>query len=283
MSTQLAQFEIDYANLVERIMDKGEYRETRNGSTFSLFAQSLTIDMSDLDRFPLLLGRKMFYTGVLGEFAAMIRGPVQLKDFEVFGCNYWKQWAKPDGSINVDYGNTWINFNGVDQVAEVLDKLKNNPTDRRLLVTGWKPDNLEFLDLPCCHYSYQWYVRKGEYLDMIWNQRSADTMIGIPSDIVLAAVWNIAMAIEAGLKPGKITMHFGDTHIYEEHLAPALVYVQRVKDMREHGTGLHDKRYPKYSFDHCPNIMHPVFQFMPEMLDISEYVPMSALKFLLKE
>lgn len=217
----MQQFEKDYAALVDSILYAGEERMTRNGITKSMFARTLVINMLD-GAFPLIQGRQMFYKGVLGEFAAMMRQPKHLRDFERWGCNYWKLWAKEDGSIDVDYGNAWF---ADGQMERLIDKLKNDPYDRRMLINGWRAERLGDLDLPCCHYSYQFYVSHGKYLDMVWNQRSVDMMIGLPADIILAATWMIVLANEVGLEPGVITMQLGDCHIYEEHFEQAKEYL----------------------------------------------------------
>jgi len=256
--------EKDYKTLVQHVLDNGVDKLGRNGITRSVFGQALSFDLQE--GFPLLTSRKMFYKGVMGEFAAMVRGPKTLKDFEEFGCNYWKQWAKDDGSINVDYGNAWLDFHGVNQIKNVIDTLILNPNDRRMLIIGWNPTNLANLDLPCCHYSYQWYVNDGK-LEMLWNQRSADLMIGVPADIILAATWNIAMAAEAGLVPGKVTMVFGDTHIYEEHFENTTEYLRRPI-----------KALPTYSY----NDKMTVTGFIPADISIRDYKHADAIKFELK-
>lgn len=269
----IATFEADYAATVDIILSIGEEREGRNGVTKSSFGRSLYVN-NVADNFPLLLGRKMFYKGVLGELAAFFRGPSNVADFEEFGCNYWKTWAKPDGSINVDYGNAWRDFDGIDQLLELRETLLTNPTDRRMIVSGWRPNKLKELDLPCCHYNYQFYVRQGKYLDMIWTQRSVDMMIGLPSDIILAAAWLIALAHDVGLIPGDIKMDLGDCHIYEEHFDQAKVYLNRVDELRRQVTAL-----PTYSYKN-----DGVFtEFTPEMLSIHGYEPQPAIRFELKE
>lgn len=261
-------FEKDYEALIEKILHTGEKKYGRNGNTYSVFGETLTIDL--VHGFPLLSGRKIFYKGVFGELAAMLRGPKTIKDFEKYGCNYWKQWAQENGDISIDYGNKWLDFNGYNQLASVIDKLQNNPNDRRMLVTGWDPSNLENLDLPCCHYAYQWYVRDESHLDMLWHQRSCDTMIGLPSDIVFAAAWNIMLANEVGLIPGKITMTLGDTHIYEEHTMVAYEYLDRPKH----------RRLPTWQLLSMEGDSH--LEFTPEMLVIKDYTPNDILKFKLK-
>ncbi len=218
-------FERQYAELLEMILLQGDSRMTRNGNTLSMFALTLKVPVGP-KFFPILEGRKMYPKGVLGEFAAMIRKPTCLKDFEKWGCNYWAKWAKPDGSINVDYGNAW--FEG-GQMGHLFHCLEHSPNDRRMIINGWRPANLSYLDLPCCHYSYQFYVVDNK-LHMIWNQRSVDMMIGLPSDIVFAAAWLIALANQFGYEPGFISFNLGDCHIYAEHEAAALAYITRVRD-----------------------------------------------------
>ena len=224
----MQQFEKDYAGMIECILDYGEDRSTRNGMTKGLFGMSLTVDVSN-GIFPLIQGRKMYPKGVLGELAAMLRQPKCLEDFEKWGCNYWKLWADDNGKLDIDYGNAWFDFDGFDQIADLKDKLANSPMDRRMIINAWRPNRLEDLSLPCCHYSYQFHVGEGK-LNMVWTQRSVDMMIGLPSDIVLAAAWLIAIANEFDLKPGTIKMDLGDCHVYEEHQAQAIEYVICVAD-----------------------------------------------------
>lgn len=268
-------FEKTYINLILTILDHGELKEGRNGNTKSVFGETLRIDMSNIPRFPLLRGRKIFYEGIFGELAAMLRGPKCLADFEKFGCNYWKQWANPDGSINIDYGNKWLDFNGVNQLEEVKNKLRSTPNDRRILIDAWDPSTLLNNSLPCCHFLYQWYVRDKTFLDMEWYQRSVDTMVGLPSDIVLAALWNILLANEVGLKPGRIKMDLGDTHIYEEHFEQAREYASY--------TSLADGVYQVYpDYELVAPLGMRIEDFVPSMLQISNYNPQTVMKFEVK-
>jgi len=220
-------FELEYAALIDEVLRTGVKKRARNGETTSLFGMSLTVD-NIAEVFPLIQGRKMFPNGVFGEWAAMIRGPKHIDDFKKFGCNFWEKWCNEGGSIDVDYGNAWLDFDGVNQIEELRNTLMHNPNDRRMIVTGWRPNRLQHLNLPCCHYNYQFHVADGE-LNMIWTQRSVDMMIGLPSDIILAAVWLITLANDVGLKPGRVKMDFGDCHVYAEHYLQAAEYVKRVQ------------------------------------------------------
>lgn len=263
-------FESEYTNLIEDILMYGERVKGRNGYVRKLFSRNLTIDMSDSNKFPLLNTRKIFYAGILGEFAAFVRGPKHISDFERWGCNYWKNWSKADGSIEVDYGNAWL---ADGQLDRLIDTLKSNPHDRRLIISGWRPSMLDQLDLPCCHLMYQWFVREEKYLDMMWYQRSVDTMIGLPSDIVLAAIFNILIANQVGLKPGKLSMILGDTHIYEEHIDGANEFISSANPF-------YDRSYPTYELA-APAGMD-IRMFEPSMIQISGYSPKQVMTFKVK-
>ena len=224
----MRQFEKDYAAIVGDVLDSKNRVKTRNGFTLSQFGKFLKVPVGTV-RFPLIQGRRMYPKGVLGEFAAMIRQPKHILDFQEWGCNYWNAWGDSEGFLNVDYGNSWFNFNGVNQIAELRDKLRNDPTNRRMIVSGWKPNGMDDLSLPCCHMMYQFYVEKGR-LHMLWTQRSVDLMVGLPSDIAFAAVWLIALAREVNLKPGDVYFSLGDCHVYEEHLEAAEQYLANVDE-----------------------------------------------------
>lgn len=258
-------FESEYKAIVAAIWRSPE-RQTRNATTRSDFNVNFTVHSMFDGKFPILTGRQIFWKGVVGELAAFLQGPKTIEDFKKYGCNYWDSWAKSDGTINVDYGNAWRDFNGVDQLQNVVDSIKNDPNGRRHIITGWNPANLAALDLPCCHYAYQWYVR-GDYLDMKWIQRSADLMVGVPSDIVLAAVWNALMAQTCGLQPGRLHFDLGDTHIYTSHEEPMLEYWRAPTHS-----------LPGWTLDKGAT----VFNFTPDMFNLVDYVHSPKIKFKLE-
>ena len=241
-------FERGYTNLVSTILKTGEFRETRNSPTIATFGQVLKVHELRDGVFPILQGRKMYYKGVLGELKTFLEGPADdgkftIEQFENNDCNYWDQWASYD-KLNIDYGRTWLDFEGVDQLAAVIKSIKDDPMGRRHIISGWHPEHVidGDLSLPCCHLLYQWYVTNDGYLDMIWYQRSVDTMVGLPSDIILAAAWNIIMANATGLKPGSLTFMLGDTHIYQSHLPGVVKYLQQANDLG------FAQPYPKWSW-----------------------------------
>lgn len=278
-------YETDYAEIVREILGEGEERVTRNGNTLALFGVTLDVDISW--EFPLLRGRKLFYKPVLGELATMFKGPKNIQDFKENGCNYWDAWGTENGSLNLDYGNAWIDFNGVNQLEELVKGIKKDPTGRRHIVTGWRPDRLKELSLPCCHLLYQFYVREGKYIDMIWYQRSADWMVGVPSDVILAAAWLIVLGNEVNLRPGRVKLVFGDTHIYENHIPNALKYLRQRAAL---GVSWHigstlpsfsDIRNIEYNLVNTESIGVKMRSFEPENLEILNYESqcMPAIKF----
>ena len=218
-------FEEQYIALIRKVLQHGRQRDTRNHRTISIFGESITADVRK--GFPILEGRKLFPRGVFGELAAMLRKPTNVRDFTKWGCNYWDSWADEDGSLVVDYGNAW---HADGQIVELKRLLLEDPNSRRMLINGWRPDRLKELSLPCCHYSYQFYVGNDRTIHMVWTQRSVDVMIGLPSDMIFAAAWLIAIGNEFNLTPATIKMDFGDTHIYVDHLQGVQTYVAQYKE-----------------------------------------------------
>lgn len=295
------QYEKDYDALVQRIMDSGEVREGRNGKTLAVFGERLIIDPADHeeDYFPLLRGRKLFYKGVLGELAAFLRGPKCIEDFKKWDCNYWDTWGGYEGKMNIDYGNAWIDWGSysnspsiphVNQLADLITGLKDDPYGRRHIISGWNPEHTHSgvksyakLDLPCCHLLYQWYVSNDGRLDMVWYQRSCDTMIGLPSDVILAFVWNQLIARETGLTPGRIIMDLGDTHLYEEHWLGIRQYQKQSGQSTNEIVGAEETKAPKIKWLKACDTLPSVVDFEPGHIQVEDYNPQPTIKFLLKE
>lgn len=271
----MLKFELEYAAMIEHVKRYGSKEEGRNGYTLRTVGHQLKVPLYDTV-FPLLCGRRIFFNGVLGELAAMLRGPKHVNDFKEQGCNFWGLWSDDEGNLELDYGNAWRDFNGVDQIAQLKEDLANNRSSRRMVINAWRPDRLDKLSLPCCHYAYQ-FVVINDTLHMVWIQRSADLMIGVPSDIVFGAVWLLAVANEFGLQPGTLTMQFGDVHIYEEHLPVVDKYLDAVYTLRDFG----GSSYPTAHINAPAGADFTKFE--PGWLTISNYNYAQTLKFELKE
>lgn len=264
-------FERQYKDLVNSILKNGEVRKTRNGLTKSLFGRSLTVDLREVEDFiPLLNYRKLFPSGVFGEFAAFMHNAKSVEEFESFGCNYWKLWGDVTGRLELDYSEQLFNFNGVNQLENLVKSLKEDPYSRRHIISLWRPDRFDKISLQCCHYSYQFYVDNNNYLHMIWNQRSVDVMVGLPSDIILAYLWVKLLSNQLGYKPGTIMMSLGDCHIYKEHIAGAEEYLER----------LEPKLIPLAKLNVEPGF--DITKFTKDCIVITQYDPHPAIKFELK-
>lgn len=150
-------------------------------------------------------------------------GPIYGFQWRHFGGEY--QWDK-----NRIERNPTDNFNpqkpGIDQVANAIDKLKNNPNDRRIIVSAWNPVDFYQMALPPCHVMHQLIVRDGK-LNLIWTQRSCDMFLGIPYNIASYALLLLLYAKEAGLKPGILKGELHDAHIYTNHLDQVATQLQR--------------------------------------------------------
>lgn len=262
----------EYKDLVKQVLACGEVKECRNGITTSLIGTQLKFDAANI---PLLNSRKIFYKGVVGEFSAFMNNCTKLQDFKDRGCNYWDAWADNKGTLRLDYvtqlHNNLITLKGLQtpQLEALKIGLVNDKFSRRHIINLWRPENLHLLSLPCCHYSYQFIVSVDNKLNMIWTQRSADVMVGIPSDMILAYLWVQCLSKELGFKPGEVIMNFGDTHIYEEHIAGANQYLEVLEPRLIPIAKLNDK-------------FTCIEQFYPDHLDIIQYDPHPSIKFELK-
>ena len=212
-----------YIDLVNRVAINGYSAPSRAGDTLSLPGQHLTVDLRL--GFPLLTTRKMFPAGVFGELAAFVRGAEDLATFKQFGCNYWDAnaaaWSANDGvppaerRVGKIYGALWRDFNGVDQLANVIQSIQLDPYSRRHVVSAW--DCVADGALPPCHIMFQFYVRSGTLSCHVY-MRSVDLCVGLPSDLLLYATLLSLVANETDLVAAELTFSFGDAHIYENHL-----------------------------------------------------------------
>lgn len=208
-----------YLDLLRRIVEDGtakhptraERGKTRN-ATIGLPNLHFEHDLSS--GFPLLTTRRIAWKPLVGELRAFLEGRDNNEDFERHGCRFWRPWARADGSLGPIYGVQW-NRHG--QLQHVLDCLRNRPTDRRMVVSAWRPDEHDQMVLPPCH--VLWVVTPYDgRLNLCWIQRSCDFPIGVPYNIASYALLTCLLAAWGGMLPGKIDAIFCDAHIYENQL-----------------------------------------------------------------
>ncbi|TXH51687.1 MAG: thymidylate synthase [Desulfurellales bacterium] len=272
-------WEQNYLNLLDEVIT-AETRDTRAGPAHSVFGKTLVIPNIKHCGFPLMTTRKIFYKPIFGELAAFLRGTEDLSTFKNFGCNYWDynagQWdwnrGQPLDKLEVGkiYGYQWRKWDDhntcshTDQLASLIQGLKNDPEGRRHVVSAWRPDQLEDMCLPPCHIMFQCYARSEGALDMIVYMRSVDLCLGLPADITLYAALLVLLAHETDRWPGNLTFMLGDTHIYCAH--DNNYHVQRARPI---------VGSPRYKLDASATINN----FRPEHLEIFGYQPQEIIKY----
>lgn len=232
--------EFKYLRLLSKILNQGEYRQTRNAKTWSLFNQNLTFDLKD--GFPLLTTKKMFWKGIVEELLFFIRGHTNSKLLEEKGVNIWKgntsqefinklNLPYQEGDIGCLYGWNWRHFGedykgcnenysgkGFDQLTKVIEEIKNDPTSRRILMSDFNPATAHLGVLyPCHSLILQFYVRDKNILDVKMYQRSVDSFLGLPFNISSTSLLLCIIAKLTNKIPGQVTLTLGDCHIYENH------------------------------------------------------------------
>ena len=217
-----------YGALVAKLLSDGDMRGDRTGTgTWSLFGESLDLDISEY--FPLLTLKNTWWHGVLTEFIWMVvKGETNIEFLKKNGVNVWDEWADPDGNLGPIYGKQFRDCDGVDQVAELIKGLKENPLSRRHLLSAWHLPDMLKSKLPCCHGTVvQFYVRGG-YLDCQMHQRSADVFLGVPWNIAFYGLFTYVLGYLTGLQPGRLKVVYGDVHLYQNHTNQALEMLRRL-------------------------------------------------------
>jgi thymidylate synthase len=220
----------NYLNLLREIREHGTDRVGRNGTTRGLFARELRFRMSD--GFPATTTKKLAFRSVSAELFWFMSGCSDNRVLQRLGCeiwtpnanaDYWTPKAKFDGDLGRIYGVQWRNWrkpNGetVDQLATVIERIKKDPNDRRLIVTAWNPGELDDMALPPCHMTFQFYVADGK-LSLHMTQRSCDMFLGVPFNIASYALMLHIVAQMTNLVPDELILTLGDVHIYQDHFA----------------------------------------------------------------
>lgn len=208
--------EYQYLDLVTDVLENGDYREGRNGGTYSVFGRQIRFDLNE--GFPLLTTKKMHWKGIVAELLWFLSGSTDNNVLVKQGVTIWNEWADPvSGELGMIYGHQWRNFGGVDQIAQLICNLKDDPYSRRHVVSAWNPVDLPEMALPPCHCLFQFYVVDGKLSCQLY-QRSADAGLGVPYNIASYALLTHLIAREVGLGVGEFVHTFGDLHVYANHV-----------------------------------------------------------------
>jgi len=247
-----------YLDLVRHIRDHGIKKQDRTGTgTQSIFGHQMRFDLSQ--GFPLVTTKKVHLKSILHELLWFIRGDTNIRYLVEHGVGIWNDWPyqswlretgqeadypmyspqwksnmkefiqriKDDeqfalqyGDLGPVYGHQWRNFEGVDQLAQVVADIKSNPDSRRLIVSAWNPKDIPVMvksGLPPCHSLFQFYVSEGRLSCQLY-QRSADVFLGVPFNIASYAILTLMIAQVTGLQAGDFVHTFGDAHLYSNHM-----------------------------------------------------------------
>ncbi|MBD7995113.1 thymidylate synthase [Arthrobacter sp. Sa2CUA1] len=209
-----------YEDLLRDILANGTQKSDRTGTgTRSVFGRQLRFDLSE--SFPLITTKRVHFKSVALELLWFLRGDSNVRWLQERGVSIWNEWADDDGELGPVYGVQWRSWPApdggqIDQIAKLIEGLKNNPDSRRHIVTAWNPAEVENMALPPCHAMFQFYVADGRLSCQLY-QRSADTFLGVPFNIASYALLTLMVAQQVGLEPGEFVWTGGDVHIYDNH------------------------------------------------------------------
>ena len=221
--------ENEYKELTSEILNRGLSKSDRTGTgTKSVFGRTIRHDMSE--GFPIITGKRISFNAARTELLWILNGRTDLKYLEDNGVKYWRpdyeRSGRTDETLGPVYGKQWRDFNGVDQLKNLVYSINTNPDSRRLMISAWAPHEMNDMALPPCHYAFQVYINNG-VMDLMWQQRSADVFLGLPYDISMYGLLLEMLAKGAGLKAGQLIGQLGDCHLYNNHLDQAKVYLNR--------------------------------------------------------
>jgi thymidylate synthase len=210
-----------YLDLLDHVLKNGYQKSDRTGTgTISVFGYQMRFDLQE--GFPLLTTKKLHLRSILHELLWFLKGSTNVAYLRENGVTIWDEWAKPDGELGPVYGYQWRSWpkpdgTHVDQIANVVESIKNSPDSRRHIVSAWNVGELDKMVLPPCHLLFQFYVAGGR-LSCQMYQRSCDIFLGVPFNIASYALLTMMMAQVTGLNPGEFVHTLGDAHIYLNHL-----------------------------------------------------------------
>jgi thymidylate synthase len=256
-----------YLDLLKRIKEEGVTKGDRTGTgTMSVFGHQMRFNLAE--GFPLLTTKKLHLKSIIHELLWFLKGDTNVRYLQENGVRIWNEWADENGELGPVYGHQWRSWSDnkggtIDQIANVIEQIKNNPDSRRLIVTAWNPADVEHMALPPCHCFFQFYVAEGK-LSLQLYQRSADTFLGVPFNIASYALLLMMVAQVTNLQLGDFVYTTGDTHLYLNHLEQADLQLTRTP-----------RALPKMRLN--PDVKS-IFDFKYEDFTLEDYNPYDHIK-----
>ena len=209
-----------YLDLLRTVRTQGVRQDDRTGvGTLSLFGYQLRFDLGQ--GFPMTTTKRLHWKSIVHELLWFLAGDTNVRTLQRNGVSIWDEWADADGDLGPVYGRqwrAWVTPDGrhIDQIAQVLQQIRETPASRRMIVSAWNPADVPHMALPPCHCLFQFHVAEGRLSCQLY-QRSADVFLGVPFNIASYALLTHMIAQVCGLKPGDFVHSFGDVHLYLNH------------------------------------------------------------------
>jgi len=219
-----------YLDLLSHVLNHGRPREDRTGTgTKSVFGYQMRFNLEE--GFPVVTTKKLHLKSIIHELLWFLAGDTNVKYLQDNGVRIWNEWADENGDLGHIYGYQWRSWptpegDSIDQITQLINEIKTNPTSRRLIVSAWNVGDLDKMKLPPCHLLFQFYVNDGKLSCQLY-QRSADIFLGVPFNIASYALLTMMVAQVTGLKPGDFVHTFGDAHIYNNHFDQVKLQLSR--------------------------------------------------------
>ena len=267
-----------YLDLLQHILNDGFQKGDRTGTgTISVFGHQMRFNLEE--GFPLLTTKKVHLRSIIHELLWLINGDTNIKYLHDNKVSIWDEWADSNGDLGPIYGAQWRNWNneGIDQIADLIESIKNNPNSRRHIVTAWNPSVLpdekskDFAKnvadgkaaLPPCHAFFQFYVADNKLSCQLY-QRSADVFLGVPFNIASYSLLTMMIAQVCDLGLGDFVHTFGDVHIYNNRIEQVKLQLSR-----------EPRQLPTMKIN--PEI-RSIFDFKYEDFKLENYNPYDAIK-----
>ena len=210
-----------YLDLMNYVRETGTKKPDRTGTgTLSVFGYQMRFNLEE--GFPLITTKKVHLKSIIYELLWFLKGSTNIDYLNEHGVSIWDEWADERGELGPVYGAQWRSWptqdgNSIDQISDVITRIKSDPDSRRLIVSAWNVSQIEKMALPPCHALFQFYVAKGRLSCQLY-QRSADIFLGVPFNIASYALLILMIAKATGLKAGDFVHTLGDAHLYLNHL-----------------------------------------------------------------
>ena len=272
----------NYLGALKHCYENGDFVKSRAGNVKKSFGYQMRFDLQE--GFPAVTTKKLAWKAMVSELLWFLEGSnderrlaeilyedkrENLEDKNTIwtqnaNAEYWKEKSKFYGDVGRIYGVQWRDFNGVDQLKNLIEGLKKDPDGRRHILTAWNPAELHNMSLPPCHAFSQFYVSNNKLSCQLY-QRSCDMFLGVPFNIASYSILIHIIAKECGYEVGEFIHSLGDFHIYEEHFEQVKIQLTRepkkLPILKFNQKNIHEYKTSDFeliNYEHHPKIVAPM-------------------------